>query len=184
VVEDWLSKARRAIPQYERDARRQDGMFQRMVAFARVHGERLATLRQADVLQYLEKLTRRGEKEWQVMQALDAICLLLSFGCGRLNVRIPEVREHWLVHRQSLVPGGTAARENAHEFESPLPPPTETILERLSRRISLPPRSWCRGGAGWVAEGLAEKLVGFTVQFAAGADDRGTRLLGPPAGLR
>jgi hypothetical protein len=50
VVEDWLSKARRAIPQYERDARRQDGMFQRMVAFARVHRERLATITRRDVL--------------------------------------------------------------------------------------------------------------------------------------
>jgi hypothetical protein len=50
VVEDWLSKARRAIPQYERDARRQDWMFQRMVAFACVHRERLATITRRDVL--------------------------------------------------------------------------------------------------------------------------------------
>lgn len=108
-----------------------------MVAFARVHGERLATLRQADVLAYLETLTRLGEKDWQVMQALDAICILLSFGCGRLNVHMPEVREHWLEHRQTLVPGGVSAANVAREFESPLPPASGTIADRLSRRLRL-----------------------------------------------
>jgi integrase len=133
VVEGWLVKAQQAIPQYERDAKRQDWIFQRMVAFARVHGERLATLRQADVLAYLETLTRRGEKDWQVMQALDAICILLSFGCGRLNVRMPEVRERWLEHRLTLVPGASA--QVVGEFDSPLPPATGTILDRQSRRL-------------------------------------------------
>lgn len=136
-VDQWLEKAQRAIPQYERDAKRQDWMFQRMVAFARVNGERLATLRLADVLRYLETLTRRGEKDWQVMQALDAICLLLSFGCGRLNVRMPEVREQWLEHRMTLVPGGSAAAKLASEFDSPLPSPSGTIADRLSRRLRL-----------------------------------------------
>lgn len=137
IVEGWLVKAQQAIPQYERDAKRQEWMFQRMVAFARVHREHLATLRQASVLAYLEMLTRRGEKDWQVMQALDSICILLSFGCGRLNVRIPEVREHWLEHRQTLIPGGAAANQSAREFESPLPSPTGSVLDRLSRRLRL-----------------------------------------------
>ena len=136
-VDQWLEKAQRAIPQYERDAKRQDWMYQRMVAFARVHGERLATLRLADVLGYLETLTRRGEKDWQVMQALEAICLLLSFGCGRLNVRMPEVREQWLEHRMTLVPGGLAAAKLSSEFDSPLPSPKGTIADRLSRRLRL-----------------------------------------------
>jgi hypothetical protein len=61
AVEAWLARARLVIPQYERDAKRQDWMFQRMVAFARVHRERLATLRLADVLKHLETLTRRGK---------------------------------------------------------------------------------------------------------------------------
>lgn len=137
VVEGWLAKAQQAIPQYERDAKRQDWMFQRMAAFARVHQEHLATLRQASVLAYLEMLTRRGEKDWQVMQALDSICILLSFGCGRLNVRIPEVREHWLEHRQTLIPGGAAASQSANEFESAVPSSTGSVLDRLSRRLRL-----------------------------------------------
>lgn len=136
-VDQWLEKAQRVIPQYERDAKRQDWMYQRMVAFARVHGERLATLRLADVLRYLETLTRRGEKDWQVRQALEAICLLLSFGCGRLNVRMPEVREQWLEHRMTLVPGGLAGAKLASEFDSPLPSPSGTIADRLSRRLRL-----------------------------------------------
>lgn len=136
AVEDWLTKAQRAIPQYEQDAKRQDWIFQRMVAFARLHRERLATLRLADVLDYLALLTRRGEKDWQVMQALDSICILLSFGCGRANVRMPNVREHWLEHRQSL-DGGKAATNAINEFESPLPSPTGSLRDRLSRRLRL-----------------------------------------------
>jgi hypothetical protein len=38
-------------------------------------------------------------------------------------------------------------------------------------------------GEGGGAEGLAGEVVGFTAQFAAGAGDRGERLLGLPAGL-
>ena len=136
-MEDWLAKAQQSIPQYERDAKRQEWMFQRMVAFARVHGKQLAILRLADVLGYLGTVTQRGETDWQVMQALDSICLLLSFGCGRLNVRMPEVREQWLEHRMTLVPGGTAAAKLSGEFDSPLPPATGTIGDRLSRRLRL-----------------------------------------------
>lgn len=136
-VQGWLAKAQSVIPQYERDSKRQDWMFQRMIAFARVHRERLATLRLADVLDYLTTLTRRGEKDWQVMQALDSICLLLSFGCGRQNVRIPEVRERWLEHRMTLIPGGSEGARLASEFDSPLPPAKGSIGDRLSRRLRL-----------------------------------------------
>lgn len=121
VVENWLATAKRGIPPVERDAKRQEWMFQRMVAFARIHGERLATLRKTDVLDYLETLTKRGEKEWQVMQALDSICLLLSFGCGRSNVLTPEVREEWLERRTSLVHGVATTRSHG-DFHSTLPP--------------------------------------------------------------
>ena len=72
-VELWLEKAQKMLPNYERDEKRQDWMFQRMVAFARVHRERLATLRLAEVLGYLETLTRRGQKDWQVIQAVDSM---------------------------------------------------------------------------------------------------------------
>lgn len=136
-VNQWLEKAQRVIPQYERDAKRQDWVYQRMVAFARVHGEQLATLRREEVLGYLETLTRRGEKDWQVMQALEAICLLLTFGCGRLNVRMPEVREQWLEHRMRLVSGGSAAGKRASPFEAPLPSASGTIADRLARRLRL-----------------------------------------------
>lgn len=105
MVEQWLRRAEQVLPQYERDAKRQDWMFQRMMAFARVHGEGLAQVTRQDVLSYLETLARRGEKDWQVMQALDSICILLSHGCGRLNVRISEVRELWLEYRLRLENG-------------------------------------------------------------------------------
>jgi hypothetical protein len=107
LVQQWLRRAESALPQYERDEKRASWMFQRMVAFARVHRERLARVTRHDVLSYLETLARRGEQDWQVTQALDAICILLSHGCGRLNVRISEVRELWLEHRLQLEEGNS-----------------------------------------------------------------------------
>ena len=107
-VDRWLQRGRDAIPQYERDATRAEWLFRKMESFARLHGERLSVIRLADVLAHLESLTRRGHKEWQVMQSLDAICILLRFGCGRENVRFSEVREHWLQHRAASVGNGYA----------------------------------------------------------------------------
>ena len=73
-----------------------------MEAFARRYGERLGILRRDDVLDYLTELTRLGHTEWQVSQALDSICILLAFGCGRTNVRMSDVRESWLIRRAEL----------------------------------------------------------------------------------
>ena len=102
VVVRWLERGRNAIPQYERDEKRAEWMYRKMEAFARRHGERLSVLRRNEVLDYLAELTRHGQTEWQVMQALDSICILLSFGCGRVNVRMSEVREIWLNRRAEL----------------------------------------------------------------------------------
>lgn len=101
-LERWLARAERVIRQYERDEKRAQWMFQKMQAFARIHGKGLATVREETVLGYLELLTRRGQKDWQVIQALESICILLSHGCGRENVRMPVVREHWLERRATL----------------------------------------------------------------------------------
>lgn len=130
VVSEWLTKAERALPQYERDAKRFDWMMERMKAFARLHGKGLATIRLAAVLDYLETLARRGQKEWQVMQALDSICILLSFGCGRQNVKMHEVREQWLQHRSAL-------GDSASEFGTLPADSGGTILEQLHRRLRL-----------------------------------------------
>ena len=77
-------------------------MFRKMEAFARRYGERLGVLRRDVVLDYLTELTRLGHTEWQVSQALDSICILLAFGCGRTNVRMSELREDWLIRRAGL----------------------------------------------------------------------------------
>ena len=153
TVERWLQRGRAAIPQYERDATRADWMFRKMEAFARLHGGRLAVIRLAEVLSHLESLTRRGHKEWQVLQLLDAICILLSFGCDRQNVRMSEVREHGLRDRANLVGDGygtpsvsariraevgTASEMRAAEgFPIPVAFTAGTILDRLSRRMRL-----------------------------------------------
>lgn len=136
-VAGWLERARGAIPQYERDVKRAEWMFRRMEAFSRVHGERLALIRLEDVLAYLETLTRRGENEWQVGQALDSICILLSFGCGRHNVRMSEVREQWLVHRDRLMNAAVPAGARDQMFEMPITHPPGSILDRLARRTRL-----------------------------------------------
>lgn len=140
IVAQWLRRAESALPQYERDEKRASWMFQRMVAFARVHRERLATITRRDVLAYLETLACRGEKDRQVIQALDSICILLSHGCGRLNVRIPDVRELWLEHRSRL----EGSAENGERLSVP---PTKvgdaadgralTVAERMTRRLRL-----------------------------------------------
>ena len=101
-MERWLRRGRNAIPQYERDEKRTGWMYRKMEAYARRHGERLSTLRRDEVLDYLTELTRLGHTEWQVSQALDSICILLAFGCGRTNVRMSEVRESWLIRRAGL----------------------------------------------------------------------------------
>ena len=88
AVERWLRRGRNAIPQNERDENRADWMYRKMEAFARRFGERLSTFCGDDVLDYLTELTRRGHTEWQFSQALDSICILLAFGCGRKNVRM------------------------------------------------------------------------------------------------
>lgn len=154
-VADWLALAERALPQYERDGRKREWMLRRMESFARLHGEALATLRLSDVLAYLEKLTRNGDQDWQVMQTLDSICILLSFGCGRENVRIGEVREEWREYRQKFesgvpiasspsalpgaagpgdrVRGGPALGESGRHTAVM----RESVLERLERRTRL-----------------------------------------------
>ena len=101
-MDRWLRRGRNAIPQYERDEKRAGWMFRKMEAFSRRYGERLGTLRRDDVLDYLTELTRLGHTEWQVSQALDSICILLAFGCGRTNVRMSDVRESWLIRRAEL----------------------------------------------------------------------------------
>ena len=182
-VDAWLSRAQQVIPQYERDEKRRDWMYQRMVSFARVHGKRLATLRLAEVLKYLETLTRRGQKDWQVMQALDSICILLSFGCGRHNVLLPQVREQWFEHRATLVDGGSEAfgsggsvrpspsadASGRVEFGSPLPPASGSILDRLSRRVRLLHYS----------RRTEEAYVGWWRRFVAFASPTSEGSLGP-----
>lgn len=140
-VEQWLRRAEQALPQYERDEKRAGWMFQRMVAFARVHQEELARVTRRDVLSYLETLVRRGEKDWQVTQALDSICILLSHGCGRLNVRISEVRELWLEHRIRLEVATVGERDAKSVGRDPQAAGIEgrslTVAERLTRRLRL-----------------------------------------------
>ena len=77
-------------------------MYRKMEAFARRYGEQLGILRRDELLDYLAELTRLGRTEWQVSQALDSICILLAFGCGRTTVRMSEVRESWLIRRARL----------------------------------------------------------------------------------
>ena len=67
TVVDWLKLATQAIPQFERDERRRDWMVRRMEVFARLHGEKLATLQLADVLSYLEgKSKGSGVFDWSI----------------------------------------------------------------------------------------------------------------------
>jgi hypothetical protein len=75
-----------------------------------------------------------------VIQALDSICILLSHGCGRLNVRIPEARELWVKHRSRL-------EGSAENGERSSVSPTEVgdatdgrpliVAERMTRRLRL-----------------------------------------------
>jgi len=71
-------------------------------AIARRCGERLSALRRDEVLDYLTELTRYGHTEWKVMRALDSTRILLSCGCGRQNLGLPEVREAWFIRRLEL----------------------------------------------------------------------------------
>ncbi len=78
-VGKWLRWGRNAIPQYERDVKRAEWIYRKMEVFAQRFGERLMVLRRGEVLDYLAELTRRGHTEWQIMQSLDSICILLAF---------------------------------------------------------------------------------------------------------
>ncbi len=67
----------------------------RMENFVRAHQRRIESVTATDVCDYLERLMRNGQVDWQVKQSLDAIGLLMRYGYQREDLMIPALREAW-----------------------------------------------------------------------------------------
>lgn len=67
----------------------------RMENFVRAYPDKIVSVTATDICDYLEGLMRKGQKEWQIKQSLDAIGLLMRYGYQREEVAIPALREAW-----------------------------------------------------------------------------------------
>ena len=67
----------------------------RMENFLKAYEHRIETVAVKDVCDYLERLMRKGQADWQVKQSLDAIGLLMKHGYQREDIGVPQLREAW-----------------------------------------------------------------------------------------
>ena len=64
----------------------------RMENFLKAYEHRIETVAVRDVCDYLERLMRKGQADWQVKQSLDAIGLLMKHGYQREDIGVPQLR--------------------------------------------------------------------------------------------
>ena len=67
----------------------------RMENFLKAYEHRIETVAVKDVCDYLERLMRKGQADWQVKQSPDAIGLLMKHGYQREDIGVPQLREAW-----------------------------------------------------------------------------------------
>lgn len=75
----------------------------RMDNFLRAYEQRIDFVVVKDVCDYLERLMRKGQQDWQVKQSLDAIGLLMKYGYQRDDIGVPQLREAWGVRLNDRV---------------------------------------------------------------------------------
>ena len=98
-----LQRAKQIVAGMARSEKDAHWLGMRMENFLRVYEHRIDSVTIHDVCDYLERLMRQGQKDWQVKQSLDAIGLLLKHGHKRDDVGVPQLREAWGVRLNEKV---------------------------------------------------------------------------------
>lgn len=129
----WLEKGLAAIAQWESNSQEREWLGKRLEFFVASRQQEVSQTTEADVLTYLDWQAKNGQKEWQVLQSLSAICYLLEFGCGRREFAFPELREKWLT-RLGKVQAATAMAVGA-DVVSSFGLDEKTVAGRLGRRL-------------------------------------------------
>ncbi len=99
-----LQRAKQIVAGMARSEKDAHWLGLRMENFLRVYEHRIDSVTTRDVCDYLERLMRQGQKDWQVKQSLDAIGLMLRHGYKRDDdVGVPQLREAWGVRLNEKV---------------------------------------------------------------------------------
>lgn len=80
VNRPWLQKGLYAIAQWESNAQEREWLCKRLDFFVGSRRNDVSQTTENDVLLYLDGQAKNGQKDWQVLQSLSAICYLLEFG--------------------------------------------------------------------------------------------------------
>ena len=100
VNRPWLQKGIDAIGQCA-TPRERDWLARRLEYFVGTRRNDVSQLTEAEVLEYLDWQAQHGQKDWQILQSLSAICYMLDLGCQRAEFQYPAMREKWRASRSS-----------------------------------------------------------------------------------
>lgn len=131
VNQEWLEKGLDVIGRMARNAKDAEWLCRRLEFFVKTRRKDVRQTTAAEVLEYLDWQVGRGQKDWQILQTLEAICFLLEFACGMTAFGFPLLREKWLEHRARREGIVAVAAHEAAAFGLD----ESTVVGRLRRRL-------------------------------------------------
>lgn len=93
AVRSPLERAQEIAASMTRSEKEKYWLEVRMENFLREYERRIDSVTVREICDYLERLLRRGQPDWQVKQSLEAIGLLMSYGYERVDLGVPQLRE-------------------------------------------------------------------------------------------
>jgi integrase-like protein len=127
----WLEKGVEAIARMATNTREAEWLCRRLEFFVKTLRHDVRQTSETEVLNYLDWQAGRGQKDWQVLQSLSAICYMLEFGCEMKEFQFPVLRERWLERRGQSAGAGSDVAAGTLDFGLNV----ATVEGRLARRL-------------------------------------------------